>query len=266
MSPDTAPGTFGYADRAQFYDAEYPETRDHGFLASQIADPRSRVLIVPGGTGTTALALGAAFPDCVIHSLDIEHEMVAAARSRFQASDNSNLISAWGDMTRLEIDGPFDRIFVAREAFQMLPDDGMALNCLKALKRQLAEGGKIILDVANFDAPDACSDLNYYDGNRSDGVRYMDCNRVFEGGCVARHVTQFRDPHGQRRFQFDYQLQPRSGEPVAEFSAQLTLRKYSLPSLAVLFDAAGLSVLEVLGNYDGAPFTPDAPRICCLLR
>lgn len=266
MSPDAAGDTFGYENRAQFYDAEYPETRDHGFLASMIEQPNSRVLIVPGGTGTTALALDAKFPDCVIHSVDIEDEMVAAARARFQASGSSNLVSVWGDMTRLEIDGPFDRVFVAREAFQMLPDDSTALSCLKALKRQLSNGGKIILDVANFDAPDAHSDLNYYDGNRTDGVRYLDCIQDFDGGHVTRHATQFLDPSGQRRFQFDYELRPQAGGPATQFSAQLSLRKYSLPALAALIDAASLSVSQILGNYDGSPFTPDSPRICCLLR
>lgn len=257
--------TQGYENRAQFYDIEYAETRDHGFLTSMIGPGAKRIMVLPGGTGTTACALQKARPESMIYSVDIEPEMVSVAQDRFGGASVSSPLSVWGDMTDLKFDVAFDHIFVAREAFQMLPDDAAALACLLSIKQSLAKGGTVVLDIANFDTPAALSDLNYYDGSRQDGHPYLDCRQPYGNGTLLRHVTQFSDPAGNRRFKLSYQIENPDSTPPASFDASLALRKYDLPALKMLITQAGLSIHDIFGDYEKSPFTPDAPRLCCIL-
>ncbi|WP_299085726.1 class I SAM-dependent methyltransferase [uncultured Ruegeria sp.] len=260
--------SLGYENRAQFYDIEYSETRDHGFLTSMIGSGSQRIMVLPGGTGTTALALHQARPDCATFSVDIEPEMVLAARARFEgiAGAGRAPVSVWGDMTDLAFDQPFDRILVAREAFQMLPDVATALACLASMKQALAPGGQIVLDIANFDCPAARSDLNYYDTSRTEGQPYLDCRQPYGAGLLLRHVTQYSDPNGDRRFQLSYQIETEEAEKTARFEASLALRRYDLPAVKALVAQTGLTCTTVYGDYDRSSFTADAPRICCILE
>jgi SAM-dependent methyltransferase len=257
--------TQGYENRAQFYDIEYAETRDHGFLTSLIGPNARRIMVLPGGTGTTATALQKARPECTIYSVDIEPEMVTVAQDRFGGPSVSSPVSVLGDMIDLEFDVAFDHIFVAREAFQMLPDDASALACLISIKQSLSKSGRAVLDVANFDTPAAISDLNYYDASRNDGQPYLDCRQPYGNGTLLRHVTQFSDPTGNRRFKLNYQIESPDSAPSVSFGASLALRKYDLPALQNLIKQAGLSICDIYGDYEKSPYTPNSPRICCIL-
>lgn len=260
--------SLGYENRAQFYDIEYSETRDHGFLISMIGPGSPRIMVLPGGTGTTALALHQARPDCAIFSVDIEPEMVVAAHARFDgiAGEGRAPVSVWGDMTDLVFEQPFDRILVAREAFQMLPDDATALACLTSMKQALAPGGRIVLDIANFDCPAEHSDLNYYDSSRTEGQPYLDCREPYGAGLLLRHVTQFSDPSGNRRFKLSYRIETEKAEETAGFEASLALRRYDQPAVQALVAQADLTCATVYGDYDKSSFTAGAPRICCILE
>ncbi len=254
-----------YRKRAQFYDIEYPETRDHEFLTNTIRNSNETVLILPGGTGTTALALHKAYPECRIVSVDIEPEMVAICGENFERRSPANLTSRKGDMTNLVSEVKFDHIFVAREAFQMLPDDVSASACLKSLKRNLKSGGEIILDVANFDVEDCASDLNYFEGSRVSGKSYLDWKRAFGDTRLLRHTTQIIDTSGDRQFHFSYEIE-KSGQCEPEsFDATVALRKYTQSHLERLFDDAELTIKAKYGDYDKRPLGKNAPRLCYVL-
>jgi hypothetical protein len=45
-----------------------------------------------------------------------------------------------------------------------------------------------------------------------------------------------------------------------------SVRLFTLDDLTTLYDEVGLDLIDVYGNYDGAPYTPASPRLILVAR
>jgi len=259
--------TVTYAERAAIYELEYTDSGDENLLA-QLASSRRSVLEAPSGVGR--LTLGLLRPGRRYVAVDIEPNMVRRLRERAAGLPGSaDLEVVAADLRSLDLGEEFDLVIVQREAFQMFLDRGDALRILESLRRHLAPGGTLLIDVAAFDrgeppAPEL--QPGYFDPELPDGVRREEWTKPLPwGGTVTRHRVQRRPDPGTIVFEFSYDLRGPDGKTEA-WSAELRLAIRSRQEMLALAAEAGLAPEQICSDYDLRPDRPGSVRTIFLFR
>ncbi|MFF5401804.1 class I SAM-dependent methyltransferase [Streptomyces misionensis] len=154
-----------------------------------------------------------------------------------------------GDTRARGWDGEFDLAVMTGHAFQVLLGDEDVLQCLRAVRRALRPGGRFAFETRNPAArpwerwtPDRVREVTAPDGAV---VRVR--HEVQDGG--------LRD--GRVRFTETYD----SDRWPAPRVSHTVLRFLDAGELGAFLTAAGLTVVEQYGDWDGGPLTPTAPEI-----
>jgi SAM-dependent methyltransferase len=157
-----------YSCRSNIYDIEYAAVYDLPFW-TRLAAGVNTILEVPCGSGVRALHLASLGKD--VTAVDIEPNMVALLQQKLANSSSFLKVTPkLADMRRLELASWFDAVFVIREGFQFLVDDGEAIETMRCLARHLRTDGFIAIDLADFavSAKGSSYRLEYYDKNQPD--------------------------------------------------------------------------------------------------
>lgn len=187
------------------------------------------------GTGRHALAL--ADFGYKVTGMDLSEDLLAEAR-RKDTEGCVRLIR--GDMRNVPLAESFDAVVNLFTSFGYFDEDADNLRVLTEIRRLLRPGGRWLVDYLNPGY--VVRHLVPYSERQDGDVRIAERRRI-EGGFVRKEIA-LTGPEGRRRH---YREQ---------------VRLYDLDDFKAMFEKAGLKLQQVYGDYDGAPYEPDAsPRM-----
>lgn len=225
-----------YRDVAPFYDAELAGRDDLGFWASIAAEYRGgRFLELGSGSGRVTAALAPFAGDLV--AVDLSPELVGLARTRLSAWSCVHLVRA--DMRTLAFRQPFDLIVAADDPFSHLLDGDDRDRTLRVVARNLAPGGRFVLD-ALWLSPDEASAVASVGGRVRSRTTSLHGRRLRVVERWARSGGHARRCHAR----YEYRRAGRT-PVIAEFDA----RDWSPAEVVGRFSRAGLAIFRVWGSY-----------------
>lgn len=218
-----------------------------------------------GRLGGPVLDLGAAVGRVAIPLARDGHEVWALDRSphmldelRRRLSDEppevaGRVHAVVGDLARLDLPRRFALVIVAMNTLQVLTEPSDRLACLSGIHRHLAEDGELIFDVALPDPDEIVHSM---------GVeRPGDVHRE-PGGPVLRHSAWY-DRWDPATHTLEFTLRVREsggGRRAREVLRHHRVHLFTPDELAGLVARAGLTQVEVLGDFDGSPLEPGCER------
>ncbi|QIG42208.1 class I SAM-dependent methyltransferase [Nocardioides anomalus] len=241
-----------YADAA-LYDRLFPggdEAVAHYRAAADRAG--GSVLELGSGTGRKLLPLAADDHPCT--GLELAPAMLERAR---HAAADRGLTVDWvaGDMRAFDLARTFDLVFSSGNSLLHLLETADLLSCLRAVRRHLAPGGRFVFDVFNphprlLAAADGArrtrADLGFDDPDR--GPVTVDVAETYDAAAQVTRGTWSFSSADER----DFLVVP------------LALRSVFPQELPLLLAAAGLRLVERLGDWSGTPFTGAAALQLCV--
>ena len=214
---------------------------DIGFYAQACA---GAVRVLELGCGDGRVLEGVA-PGPELVGLDAHEGMLQRARRRLGPA--ATLVH--GDMADFALEGLFDRIIIPFTGFYCLPDDDAMVDCLRCVRRHLAPEGRVVLDA--------------YPGEPLLRAGAFEPTWEFvtvldhDGRTYTVYERDANDP-GRAVIDVTYRHVDSAGSTMA-----YTLRHHYLCAADVprLLACAGLRLLRLEGDFDGAPYDPEGDRM-----
>jgi ubiquinone/menaquinone biosynthesis C-methylase UbiE len=228
-------------DLAQFYDLENGWSDDFTFCANLATQAKS-VLDIGCGTGALLAALA---PERAV-GVDLAAAMLDIARGR---KGGAQVAWVQADARRLDLGARFDLIILTSHAFQVFLTDEDQHTALETIRRHLAPNGRFVFDTRN------------------------PARKAWKGWTPARTLRCVQHPKlGEVRVWNDalyeaatqivsYETHYQHAGGGQGYAATSRIRFTSQPELAQRITAAGLTVSNWLGSWQGEPFAADAPEI-----
>lgn len=234
-------------DLAGFYDTDNPVARSDA-TCLELATGRARVLDLGCGTGRLAVALAGTGAQVV--GVDPAGAMLAVARAR-PGGDAVRWVE--GDARRLDLGQRFDLIVMTGHAFQVFltPQDRAAV--LTVLAAHLAPGGLALFDSRN---PARAEWRDWTPAQTEEVIEHPQ-----HGRCRRWDEAAFDPETAICTYRTSYR---RLGDG-ALFSADARIAFPERAEIEAAIAQAGLRVQALWGDWQRAPFTPDAPEIIPLL-
>lgn len=251
----------GFADSpfvAEFYDhvVPYRHRGDVGFFVEAARRAGGPVLEVGCGTGRVLIPTARAGVE--IAGLDASPRMLSACRAKLSAEPEAvrarvtGLVE--GDMRAFDLGREFRLVTVPFRPFHHLLTVEDQLSCLLSIRRHLAAGGRLVLDVFNPSLPYLIDDRFLAEHGAepafttADGRRVLRRERIISRDYFSQvmdheliyHVTHpdGREERLVHRFQFRY---------LFRFEIEHLLAR------------CGFSVEEVYAGYDKSPYGSKYP-------
>lgn len=213
--------------------AAAPEVR---FACDAVSlNPDDVVLDLCCGSGRHLVTLGNAGNPLV--GIDFSPELLALARKHVDR--NTSLVRA--DMRRLPFLTSFDVVFSFFTSFGYFLDDIDNFKSAGELARVLKPGGRFFVDYLN--------PQHVEDTLKPESVRFAGDLTILERRWID-HV----------RCRVNKQVEIRRDEKSVGSTCE-SVRLYSLSEMNTLFLHAGLEVRRCWGDYSGAPYGKDSPRM-----
>lgn len=246
-----------YAWFARYYDLIHAELReDLPYWVALGRGAAGTVLELGCGSGRVLLPLARA--GIHVTGLDNAPEMLALAQELCANEPESvaariTLVEA--DMTAFSLSERFALTIVAHNTFSHLPHDSMA-RCLRAARRHLIPGGRLVLDLPNplalaaaeLGAEQLVAEATFVDEATGDQVVQAARSSLdSDGRCL--HVT----------WRFD--VRPADGGSEHQHEVALAYHLVYPHELELMLVGAGLRLVALAGNYDNSPFGEDAERL-----
>lgn len=173
--------------------------------------------------------------------LDLSEELLRVARGQA-------LPVVRADMRQLPVaTGSVALVTSFFTSFGYFPDPAEDERVLRAIRRVLREGGFYALDFLNADRVRAT--LPHRDEVELAGRRVVQTRELVGGGAVVEKRIEIYDP-GHRRPRVFHER----------------VRLYGAGQLCDMMLRAGLQPVQLFGDYDGGPLTPEAPRAILIGR
>lgn len=241
-----------YAD-ARLYDRLFPGgDRAVAFYRAEADRHGGSVLELGSGTGHKLIPIAADGHPCT--GLELSPAMLAEAR-RKAAERGVEVEWVQGDMRELDLGRTFDLVIIAANSLLHLQTSEELVGCLRSVRRHLAPGGRLVLDVFN----PSVRMLALADGvrRRREASSYVDPDR----GVVHVDVAETYDAAAQvTRGSWYF-----SSDTEADFLvAPLEIRSIFPQELPLLLSLGGLRLVERLGDWSREPFTADAALQICV--
>jgi SAM-dependent methyltransferase len=248
-----------FASYARFYDLDYAGVDDDLFMIRQFAARcGSPILELACGTGRVLLPLAREGYEVV--GVDISPAMLAAAREKVAREGLEERVAlVEQDMRSLDLDRRFALAFVALNSFCHLTDLDDQLAVLGGVRRHLAPGGLLILDLFNPDlarllAMEGQIVLDKVMAEPQSGRRIMKLSS--QRADLAEqiiHVTLLVDKVDD-------------GGAVQRTSVAFDMRYLFRFELELLLRHAGFELEAVYGSYDLDEFQAESERLIAVAR
>jgi SAM-dependent methyltransferase len=225
---------------ARTYDAVYAALRDPsgdvGFYRSLAVASGGAVLELGCGTGRTLLPIAAAGVPCV--GLDASAAMLAVLREKAR-----DVAVVQGDMRSFDLGRRFALVTIPFRAFSHCLTVEDQLACLAAVRRHLAPGAALAIDV--FDPMLEVLALGTV-------PERLGAEFAYAGHTMRRwETTVFDRSHQTLAVTFRFE----GGPPEVTGTTTVTLRWFYRYELEHLLGRAGFTELDVFGGFDCRPWS-----------
>jgi SAM-dependent methyltransferase len=199
--------------------------------------PPQRILDLPCGQGRHAIEL--ARRGYEVTGVDLSPYMLGVARER---ADASGVRVSWlaGDMREALPGETFDVILNLFTSFGYFDDEADDRRVVRAAASMLGPGGRFLLEVING---------QWIIGNFQE-------RQWFTVGQMAVMERRSLDVT-TRRMVVERTVSSTTGDDTSVHAVRL----YSGPAVKTTLEAAGFSRVELYGDWDGAPLTPESLRV-----
>jgi len=255
----------GYAGRAPFYRSEFAVRDDFSLLERLLAGEDGLVVDIPSGAGRL-------LPVHQMHGrevimVDIEPAMTRQCRLGAASPGLTPRVTAvHGDITTWQAPRPAARIVVARGGLQILPSQKAIAQALAACAANLTDGGLLYLDVAMpwTAAPDGACHLppflRFTEAIRLQGDSYIHAG---PGTRIRRSYTSTLMPD-RVAVHFQYQADDSTAVDWQDFEADASWCRVDVASVLGTLTTNRLTVISMLGDYAGTPYTSGSARFICI--
>ncbi len=239
---DFKPDTFGDLN-AEDYDALHdPGTTGLAVeLISEIAGD-GRILELAIGTGRVALPLAA--KGHRIEGIEGSPDMVAKLREK---PGGSGIPVAIGDMADVDVEGPFDHVFLIYNTLFNLPDQDAQIRCFQNVSDRLTPGGSFLVEAF-------VPDFSGFESDQRVRTMRLDMDSVWIEAITHDRVTQRTEAQRLRITEGGMKMVP------------LPMRYAYPPELDLMARLAGLSPENRWGDWSKGAFTKDSGMHVSLYR
>lgn len=253
----------GYQRRASFYRSEFAVRDDFPLLGRLLTGDDGLVVDIPSGAGRL-LPLHQAHRHDVI-MVDVELAMTEQCRQGAADCGIARRVRAvQGDITTWQPPRPAARVIVVRGGLQMLTSHEDVTRALTVSAANLAAGGILYLDVATpwTAAPDAARHLAPF--LRFTGNTRLEGSSVIDAGSrrIRRSYISTLLPD-RVAVRFRYQADSGPAGDWADFEAEASWLRIDPASVLGTLRDSNLSVIGLLGDYAGTPYSAGSARFIC---
>jgi len=244
---------------ADYYD-ESPivrgRTQDVAFYRDAARDFGDPILELGCGTGRITMALGQMGKR--VTGLDVSEKMLERAgrkRAALYTEERERVHLVQGDMAKFDLGEKFRLIIIPFRPFQHLLEVRQQLDCLECVRKHLAPGGRLVLDVFQTDAqrmhdPVHMRETQVADYKTADGRQV----RISERTAAFHRAEQCNDVE-----MIFYVQHPGGGKERLVFAWRL--RYFFRYEIEHLLARSRFRVTALYGNFDRTPVRDDSPEM-----
>ncbi len=177
-----------------------------------------------------------------VTGVDLSEEAIAQARSQSR-DENLDVTFVQGDMREPVCQGCADGVVNLFTTFGYFDDDAENLKALAAMAAALRPGGWFVQDFLN--APQVVDTFRPSDTRTVDGVTIQQ-RRWLENDRINKEITLTHN--GTTKTYHE------------------SVRLFTLDEMTDMYETVGLDLVDTYGSYDGAPYTPESPRLLLYAR
>jgi SAM-dependent methyltransferase len=230
---------------AEWIDSPVPGDLD--FYAQYARSANGSVLVLMSGTGRFAFALARA--GAPVMGIDPEESNVEWARAKTPPGSGLKLLFFQADPTHFIAEQKHSLVIIPGGALQRLLTQDEQRNCLLAVRRAMALGGTLLLDMPLWDPSTGLTEGPVLRrGGRDEPSVLVSRQRRFEPvrqTLETLHMVEWLDDEGV----------------VTKRQAVQTMERYSTPSeLLLLLQSTGFAP-TCYGSFDRTGFVPGAKRL-----
>ncbi|HUU29108.1 MAG TPA: methyltransferase domain-containing protein [archaeon] len=174
--------------------------------------------------------------------LDLSEELLREAQSYLEASPPlpGHIWLVRADMRRIPFYKKFDLVINMFTSFGYFEEDEENQKVLDSIKQALKPGGRFLIDYLNHCA--VLKNLVKEDDFQTNGLSVKQWRTISADGLRVEKKVIVKGPDWQDRF-------------------DESVRLFSKEELENMLRGAGLEVDRIFGDYTGAPYTDDSPRL-----
>jgi 2-polyprenyl-3-methyl-5-hydroxy-6-metoxy-1,4-benzoquinol methylase len=211
-------------------------------LIEREIDPTSGARILDVGCGRGRHARIFARRGYTVTGIDLSEEAITEARTRAQ-SEGLDVTFERGDMRDPYCDGCMDGVVNLFTTFGYFATDAENQRALAAMTQALRPGGWFLQDFLN--APQVADSIVPTTTRTVKGVD-IEQQRWIENDRINKEITLHHN--GSTKTYHE------------------SVRLYTLDDLREMYVNVGLDLIATYGNYDGAAYTPESPRLLLYAR
>ncbi|HYT22084.1 MAG TPA: class I SAM-dependent methyltransferase [Candidatus Polarisedimenticolia bacterium] len=244
---------------ADYYD-ESPivkgRLQDVAFYRNAVRDFGDPVLELGCGTGRITMALAEAGKR--ITGLDLSGRMLERAvkkRAALHVEARERVHFVQGDMARFDLGEKFRLVIIPFRPFQHLLEVRQQMDCLECVRKHLAPGGRLVLDVFQTDAermhdPVHMREVPLTEYETADGRRVR----------IAERVAAFHRAEQRNDVEMIFSIKHRDGRQERLVFAW-PLRYFFRYEVEHLLARCGFKVMALYGDFDRSPIRDDSPEM-----
>lgn len=239
-----------YRDVALYYDLEHQQFCDDiDFYLGHVRGPR--VLEVGAGTGRIVEPLSAAGLE--VWGVDSSPTMLAVAKRRLHGNTRAHLVES--EIEKLELPDRFDAALFTLNMLGHLRTLEDQLAALRTVHRHLVHRGQLIVDLSN--------PLTMADRGANGVVRQRFSTRTATS--LVTGLSAVWDDSAEQMMTIALTYEDVDSEGILRRrSVDLLLRYMYRYEVELLLMHSGFHVLELFGDYDEQPYTPESPNLIVL--
>src|SRR5947199_1747039 len=244
---------------ADYYD-ESPivkgRVQDVAFYRNAARDFGDPILELGCGTGRITMALAEAGKR--ITGLDLSGRMLERAgkkRAALRVEEGERVNFVEGDMARFDLGEKFRLVIIPFRPFQHLLEVRQQMDCLECVRKHLAPGGRLILDVFQTDAermhdPVHMREVPLTEYETADGRRVR----------ISERVAAFHRAEQRNDVEMIFVVTHRDGRQERLVFAW-PLRYFFRFEVEHLLARCGFKVAALYGDFDRSPIRDDSPEM-----
>jgi len=244
---------------ADYYD-ESPivkgRLQDVAFYRNAVRDFGDPILELGCGTGRITMALAEAGKR--ITGLDLSGRMLERAvkkRAALRVEARERVHFVQGDMARFDLGEKFRLVIIPFRPFQHLLEVRQQMGCLECVRKHLASGGRLILDVFQTDAermhdPIHMREVQLTEYETADGRHVR----------ISERVAAFHRAEQRNDVEMIFSISHRDGRKERLVFAW-PLRYFFRFEVEHLLARCGFKVAALYGDFDRSPIRGNSPEM-----